>query len=373
MLPLLSFTGGFAILCGLNLYLATFLAGLAVRQGWIGSSLHPALEIMGHPVLMTVALILFLVEFVADKVPWFDSLWDAVHTLIRPPAAVALSLAISQAASLDAPAAILVALAAGGMALCTHLTKTGVRLLINASPEPVTNVLASLTTDAGVVLLMLLLVQAPVTGFAVCLALLAGTWIVLPRLFRLVRTSLFLLWKKIFGTVPVGRDGDRLPQALTLAQETLLLATAGPDVLPPAWAVPCVSGRSHSMPGHRPNRFGMLIAPEARPGTLIFVPKAWFRRQAVVVSLAGAMVRQETTFLSENLVIHRPDDGLHLVFRFTKAEGLLVQRLVAGLEARLGLAAPLLLSPSPSPQLSLPVIKPAVVDAAWGRPPPLRH
>jgi len=229
MLHLLSFTGGLAFLCGLNLYLATFLAGLAVRQGWVESSLHPALAVLGHPALMTIAAVLFVIEFFADKIPWFDSLWDAVHTLIRPLGAVGLSLAISQAASFDATVTTLVAVTAGGIALCTHLTKSGVRLLINASPEPVTNVLASLAEDVSVVLLLFLLVSAPVTGFAVCLALLAATWIALPRIFRLVKTSLFLLWKKLFGKVPAGSHSGKLPDALTVAQETLLLATAGPD------------------------------------------------------------------------------------------------------------------------------------------------
>jgi hypothetical protein len=304
-------------------------------------------------------------------VPWFDSLWDAVHTLIRPLGAIALSVAISQAASLDAAVTVLVALAAGGMALCTHLTKSGVRLLINASPEPVTNVLASLAEDVGVVLLMLLLVKAPVTGFAACLGLLAGTWIVLPRLFRLVKTSLFLLWKKVFGAAPAGRHAGQLPHALTVAQESLLVSMAGAEVLPPLWAVPCVSGRSTALKGHGPNRFGTLVAPLAQPGMLYFVSKAWFRRRAVMISLAGAGVRQESTFLSENLVIHRPDDGLHLVFRFTRAEGPLVKRLVAGLESRLGLAAPVPCPPSMLP--SGPVPFGDAVDAAWHTPPPLRH
>lgn len=371
MLHLLSFTGGLAFLCGLNLYLATFLTGLAVRQGWAGPNLHPALENLGHPALMTVALILFLIEFVVDKIPWSDSLWDAVHTLIRPIGAAGLSLVISQAVSLDATATALVALAAGGIALCTHLTKSGVRLLINASPEPVSNILASIAEDVSVVLLLLLLVKAPVTGFAACLVLLAGSWIVLPHLLRLVRTSVFLIWKKLFGFAPAGAHGGRLPDALTVAQETLLLAAAGPEVLPPAWAVSCVSGKSLALPGHRPNRFGTLVSPRAQPGTLIFVFKRGFRRRFVGFSLAGAAIRRESTFLSENLVIHRPDDGLHLVFRFIRAEGPLVQRLVAGLEASLGLSAPLPQGPALIPPLPLSQNGGSRTD--WATPPPLTH
>lgn len=367
MLPLLSFTGGLAFLCGLNLYLTTFLAGVAVRQGWLDASLHPALAVLGHPVLITVAAVLFVIEFVADKVPWFDSLWDAVHTLIRPLGAVGLTLAISQGASLDASATTLLALAAGGISLCTHLTKSGVRLLINASPEPVTNILASLAEDVSVVLLLLLLVNAPVTGFAACLALFAAAWMVLPRLFRLVKTSLFLTWKKIFGRVPAGSHTGPLPAALTVAQESLLVAGSGPEVLPPAWAVPCVSGKARGLRGHRANLFGTLIAPKAQPGILLFVSKRWFRRRAGVISLAGASVRQEHTFLSENLVIHRPDDGLHLIFRFSHAEGPLVKRLVDGLNAQLGLTAPLSHTP---PAVLSPRGEP---ESTWSSLPPVAH
>ncbi len=366
MLPLISLTLGLSFLSGLNLYLATFLASFAVSQGWVDASLYPALGGLGHPAIMIVALILFLVEFILDKIPWVDSLWDAIHTIVRPLGAVGLSLVLMEGASFGPVATATLATIAFLIALSTHLTKSGVRLLINASPEPFTNIVASLAEDVAVVALMLLLIHAPVTGLAVCLALLAGTWIVLPRLLRLVKASLFLIWKKYLGRVerPVSPQ-TVLPSVLTVAQEAQLIEKVGPEAAVALWAVPCVSGKASGLPGLRPNRFGTLVAPAAHPGTLVFLSRGWFRRQAARVSLAGASIRQESGFLSENLVIHRPEDGLQLVLRFTRSEGPRVTRLVQVLNSRLGLAAP----GTPGSGLS----REAATTEVWDVPRPLQH
>jgi hypothetical protein len=363
MLPLISLTLGLSLLSGLNLYLATFLASFAVSQGWVDAALDPALAGLGHPAIMIVALILFLVEFILDKIPWVDSLWDAVHTIVRPLGAVGLSLVLTQGSALGPVATTVLATAAFLMALSTHLTKSGLRLLINASPEPFTNILASLVEDVAVVALMVLLINAPVTGLAACLALLAGTWMVLPRLLRLVKASLFLVWKKYLGRVAMPVSPQTvLPSALTVEQETQLIEKVGPEAAVAWWAVPCVSGKASGLPGLRPNRFGTLVAPAAHPGTLVFLSRGWFRRHAVRVSLAGASIRQESGFLSENLVVHRADDGLHLVLRFTRGEGPLVAHLVQGLNSRLGLAAP-----------GSGLSREAVATEVWDVPRPLQH
>ena len=210
---------------------------------------------------------------------------------------------------------------------------------------------------------MVLLINAPVTGFAACLALLAGTWMVLPRLLRLVKASLFLVWKKYLGRVAMPDFPQTvLPSALTVEQETQLIEKVGPEAAVAWWAVPCVSGKASGLPGLRPNRFGTLVAPAAHPGTLVFLSRGWFRRHAVRVSMAGASIRQESGFLSENLVIHRADDGLHLVLRFTRGEGPLVARLVQGLHSRLGLAAPV-----------SGLSREAAATEAWDVPRPLQH
>ena len=341
MLPFVCFTFGLAFLCGLNLYLAAFLTSLAVQHGWVDAALHPALAALGHPAVSVVALLLFLTEFVLDKIPWVNSLWDAIHTLVRPAGAMVLSWVVFSGMGLSVGGSMVLLIALSGLiALSTHLTKSGVRLLINASPEPFTNILASLAADIVVVSLLLLLINAPVTGAAACLALLAGTWIALPRLLRLVRTSLYFLVKKLVGSPTT--EQTTLPVALSWAhgeQLRNLLPESGGGASA-VWAVPCVSGNCREVPGLRPNHRGTLVAPSGHPGTLFFFYRGWFRRYAVPLSLAGCTVRQETTFLSENLVIDHAADGQQAVFRFTRAEALLTAGLVGKMRSSLGLDAP---------------------------------
>jgi hypothetical protein len=373
MLPLISLTLGLALLCGLNLYLVTFLASLAVQLGWVEASLYPLLAGLGHPAITVVALLLFLVEFVFDKIPFVDSLSDAVHTVIRPVGAVALSLVLMRGMALPGPGTTgLLASLAGFITLATHLTKSGIRLLINVSPEPFSNILVSLAEDLVVVLLFLLLIHAPVTGFALSLALLAGTWMLLPRLLRAVRTTLFLVWKKITGS---GKSrlaaGTPLPAALGAEQEMAcrrVLETGGDPA--PAWAVRCVTGKIQQSPGLRANLFGTLVAPADHPGSLIFLFRSGFRWRAVRLSLAGCTVRQETTRLSQNLVIHRAADGCQVVLRFPCAEAAVVEQLVPDLRRRLGLEAPSLLIGA---HMAAPPIPPDRATEVWTPPPSLQH
>ena len=376
MLPLISLTLGLSFLSGLNLYLATFLTSLGVHQGWIEPALHPAVAALGHPAVMVVSLFFFLTEFVMDKIPWVDSLWDGVHTIIRPIGAVILSLVLLDGAGLTSEGGTALIAALGGIiALSTHLTKTGVRLLLNASPEPFTNILASLAEDVAVASLVLLLLHAPVTGFGACLALLAGTWIVLPRLLRVVKTTLYLTWKKFSAAKsPTCEPQKILPAHLTAAQENqlrdLLKSGEAPVTPTAAWTVPCVTGKIRQMPSLRANRFGTLVSPADHPGTLAFLYQGWFRPGSVRLSLVGCTIRQETSMLSENLVIHHPEEGLQLVFRFIRSEAGLVSTLVSDLRRRLGLEAPALLA-STQRSLPVPLLEPAT--QVWTAPQSWRH
>lgn len=141
---------GLATLAGVNLYLTVLVAGLAIRFDWIGlSGSYEQLSVLGNEWVIGVAAVLFVVQFFADKVPWLDSAWDAVHTVIRPAGGVLLGLAALGDMN---PAVLTVgALLAGGASLATHGTKAGVRALLNLSPEPVSNSVASVTED-GLVL-----------------------------------------------------------------------------------------------------------------------------------------------------------------------------------------------------------------------------
>jgi hypothetical protein len=129
---------------GLRLYLVLFLCGLAGRMGWV--ELPEGLSLLEHPVVLGASGFMVLVEFFADKIPWLDSLWDAVHTFIRIPAGAALAAIVLGESG---PAMALAAAILGGtVAAGSHFTKAGARSLINTSPEPFSNWGASLSEDA---------------------------------------------------------------------------------------------------------------------------------------------------------------------------------------------------------------------------------
>jgi hypothetical protein len=132
-LALLGTTLGFAFAAGLNLYATVLVIGAAVRFGWL--TLPPALEslsLLAHPLVMAVAAVLYLVEFVADKVPAVDHAWDAVHTVIRPLGAVWIAWRTIGGSGLSDPAELALLLAAGGVALTAHAGKAGTRLAVGA-------------------------------------------------------------------------------------------------------------------------------------------------------------------------------------------------------------------------------------------------
>ena len=126
-------------LAGVNLYLTVLVTGMALHFHWV--TLPPplaGLEVLGHPTIITIAAVLYAIEFFADKIPWVDTAWDAIHTLIRPIGAAALAVA----AMGDAHPAfeVVAALLAGSMAFSSHAAKAGTRLAANTSPEPFTNI-----------------------------------------------------------------------------------------------------------------------------------------------------------------------------------------------------------------------------------------
>jgi hypothetical protein len=163
-------TLGFSFAAGLNLYATVAILGLAARYGWV--DLPPQYAVFNHDVVIGVALALYLIEFFADKIPYVDSLWDFVHTAIRPLGGALIAVATLGEAS---PAVEgLVALIGGAVAAGSHLTKTSTRAAVNASPEPVTNWLLSLGEDLFVVGLGYLALQYPIAALVVALTLTAA-------------------------------------------------------------------------------------------------------------------------------------------------------------------------------------------------------
>jgi hypothetical protein len=161
---------------GLNLYATVATLGLLQRFGVI--HLPDPLRVVAHPAVLAIAIALYLVEFLADKVPYVDTVWDLVHTFIRPPAAALLAYG---------------ALLAGSVALTAHGTKACTRAAANASPEPFSNWTLSFGEDLLAVWLTWLAATHPVFTSAVVAALLVLSVYLLAHLFRFLRRALTTL------------------------------------------------------------------------------------------------------------------------------------------------------------------------------------
>jgi hypothetical protein len=177
MIPLLGLLLGASVASGLRLYATVAVIGFLGRSGTL--SLPAGLQVLTHPLVILVATSLYLVEFLADKIPLVDSVWDVVHTFIRVPAAGLLAWAAL--ANVPDHWRIIAALCCGGVALSTHGLKSSARAAINTSPEPVTNWLASLAEDGATAFVLFLAVKYPlaaavVAGLVVIAAALLVTW-----------------------------------------------------------------------------------------------------------------------------------------------------------------------------------------------------
>jgi hypothetical protein len=168
---------------GLRLYAVVFLTGLAGTMGWV--PLPEGLKVLEQPALLYASGGLLLVEFVADKVPWVDSLWDSVHTFIRIPAGAALAYSVFGAD--QASWAMIAALMGGTLAATSHTAKTTTRAAVNTSPEPFSNLFLSLAGDAFVPAMLWLASEHPVVFFvALALTLLVSVTVIV-LLFRFLR------------------------------------------------------------------------------------------------------------------------------------------------------------------------------------------
>ena len=163
ILATLGRTMGFSFAAGINLYATVAILGLAKRYGWV--ALPGQFQVFDNDIVIGVALVLYVVEFIADKVPWVDSIWDAVHTVIRPIGGAVLAVTTLGEASPTMQG--LIALLGGTLATGTHLTKAGTRAAANTSPEPLSNWGLSLAEDVFVVGLSALALKYPVAAAVV--------------------------------------------------------------------------------------------------------------------------------------------------------------------------------------------------------------
>jgi hypothetical protein len=183
----LVFSSGWA--SGVNSYLVVLVLGIADRAG--GFSQIP--DVLGRWEVLAVAGFLYTMEFVADKIPYVDSTWDVISTAIRPTAGAVIGVLLAgEANSLnDAVAGVV----GGGSALASHLVKMGGRLAINSSPEPVTNITASLLEDAAVLGVVWFALEHPYIAAAIAAVLLVAGMVMLYFVARIVRKG-WRRWKR---------------------------------------------------------------------------------------------------------------------------------------------------------------------------------
>jgi hypothetical protein len=174
---------GFSFTSGVNLYATVAILGLTVRHDWV--DLPPQFQVFDNDLVIYGAIGMYLIEFLADKIPWVDSMWDAVHTVIRPLGGALVAVAAVGEAS---PAVEgLVAVLGGSVAATSHFAKAGSRAVANTSPEPVTNSVLSVLEDLFVFGLGLLALVFPVIALVLVVLLLVTILFFSVRLFRAAR------------------------------------------------------------------------------------------------------------------------------------------------------------------------------------------
>ena len=179
LLASLGRTMGFSFAAGINLYATVAILGLASRYGWV--ALPSQFQAFDNNWVIGTAVVLYVIEFFADKIPWVDSAWDAVHTVIRPIGGAVI--AVTTLGESSATTETMVALLGGALAATTHFTKSGTRVMANTSPEPFSNWALSIGEDIFVVGLGFLALKYPAAAAIVVIVTLAiiiamSAWII---------------------------------------------------------------------------------------------------------------------------------------------------------------------------------------------------
>jgi hypothetical protein len=341
---LLSVALGLACLAGINLYLTVFVTGLAIHFHWIAlAPQYQSLEVLGQPWIIAIAGILYVLEFFADKIPWVDTAWDTVHTIIRPIGGALLAI---QVLGHHSPVVdVLIILLGGSASLVTHTAKASTRLAANSSPEPASNIGLSIAEDLTVFGGLALLHYNPVLAISIFALALAAFLYFAPKIFRSMKAKIWLALNKLNAAADIRRPASlpiALPSRLApiFSKQNLLGETI-------AWAVPCLSGRGRRIPG---NVFGALVATNEEPHKIVFVGRRNWKPFSQTIDLEGSTIAREPQFLSENLVIVSSEGrGPKYSFLFTRSRGPLVELIAKDLREKLTRPAPIVPSLAPEP------------------------
>jgi uncharacterized membrane protein len=333
-----------ACLAGINLYLTVFATGLAIHLHWITlTPSYQSLEVLGQPWIIVIAGILYLLEFLADKVPWIDTAWDTVHTIIRPIGGALLAIQVlgHHSPVMD----VLIILLGGSASLVTHTAKASTRLIANSSPEPASNIGLSVVEDVAVFGGLALIHYNPILALSIFLVAIAAFLYFAPKVFRSMKAKIWLALNKLNAAADLRRP-TTLPIALPsrLAPIFMKQNLLGETI---AWAVPCISGRGRRIPA---NLFGALVATNEEPHKLVFVGRKNWKPFCQAIELQGSTVAREPQFLSENLVI-APSEGRgpKYSFFFTRSRAALVELIAEDLREKLAASSPLRQPVAPEP------------------------
>ena len=281
-LTLLGTTLGLSFTAGLNLYATVLVTGLAIRMRWV--ELPAGLEgltALAHPAVLVVAGLLYVVEFLADKIPAVDSVWDLLHTFIRPLGAVLIAWAAVSGTSLPQAVEVPLLLVAGGVTLSTHAGKAGTRLASAGAGGHAlgAGIGLSLLEDLAAVSIAPLALAHPVAALVVVVVGLALLALVAPLGWRLLRSRvaalLYLFQHKVVDRQLPGLGAAHLPESVALAFADQGVRPGGVAVVVPADAS-SLPGGPRWVPG-----YVALV-----PGGAVFACRGWFRTRVGRLSWA---------------------------------------------------------------------------------------
>ena len=289
---------GLAALSGYSLYLTVFLTGLAVHFDWIHlAPQYASLSVLADPAIIIISGILFVIEFFVDKIPWLDSLWDAIHTVIRPIGGALLAI---QALGHPGPVFnVVIGLIAGAVTFTSHSVKTGTRLIVNQSPEPFSNVAVSLGENLLVGATFALLWSHPIPALIILVILFSVAFYFLPRIWRTIRMRVWFIRQKM--KQPARRTAVELLADLPGPYERWFRKLVQPQQTV-RWAVPCIAGKGKLIPR---DQFGYLTATEEQLAMVFFLVKGWFGQPNYSRSRSSSPRSNNVFFSTKSFYLHR--------------------------------------------------------------------
>jgi Domain of unknown function (DUF4126) len=332
---------GLAALSGYSLYLTVFLTGLAVHFDWIHlAPQYASLHVLADPVVIIVSGILFVIEFFVDKIPWLDSLWDAIHTVIRPIGGALLAI---QTLGHPGPVFnVIVGLIAAAVTFTSHSVKTGTRLIVNQSPEPFSNVAVSLGENVLAGAMFALLWSHPLVALAILLVFFSVAFYFLPRIWRTIRIRIWFIRQKM--KQPARRTAVELLASLPGPYEHWFHKLVQPRQTV-RWAVPCITGKGKLIPR---DQFGYLTASEEQLSQVFFIVKGWFA-SAKLFEIDDFEPSLKQRFLYDEIILFTPGKNDRYSFRFDRSQAGLAPLVLEDLNRRMDASRAVLLMPPSEP------------------------